>query len=119
MKIKIQTETKEDRNLRAGGHIVSYYTLDNVIGRALTLIETIGLDEKQEQSVKDLLKQIIRQGVNFHHNTHLSEELYSLIAKFNEQSRKTLDELDGNNIPYEFGSCVTDGEYTLIFDNKK
>lgn len=43
---------------RLGGHL--YYTQEMLTGKLLTLIDTLGFDEKREKAIKDSVKQIIR-----------------------------------------------------------
>lgn len=42
------------------GRVVYDYQISSLEGRLLTLVETIGLHEKQEEAVKDMLRGILR-----------------------------------------------------------
>lgn len=117
MKIEVQTETIKFTDLDLNGYMVTFHQMDNLVGQVLTLIETVGLPEKQEKSLKDVLKQTVRKGLQEHDHCFITNETFTLLSNFNKElHEKCIKE------PYEgavgSGWSYRDGVYKLTFESK-
>ena len=117
MKIETEAKTVENSDLDLSGNMVSYHQTNRLIGKVLTLIETLGLSEKQEQSIKDILKQTIRQGISEHDNFIITKEIFDIVGSFNSELHKQCIKED-SHVPRVLGASLRDGEYKLSFTSK-
>jgi hypothetical protein len=62
-----------------GGYVTGGETIDNLVGRMLTLVESLGLKDTQEKAVKDLVRQEIWRPFNSQFIVHISGELHTVI----------------------------------------
>lgn len=60
-------------------YLVNGYTVDHLVGRVLTLIETLGLKDSQEKAVKDLVRQEIWQPFNNDFAQYVSGDFAAVI----------------------------------------
>jgi hypothetical protein len=118
MKIKVQSNTEEVLSLE-GGYITDNHSVDIMIGNVLTIIETLGLSEKQEKSAKDLTKQAIRRGLDVHQNCFISSEVYNLICRFNQELHEQLIKNPESNPMENPGDSPRDGSYELTFTSAR
>lgn len=64
------------------GYVVSGHTVDHLVGRLLTLIETLGLRDSQEKAIKDLARQEIWKPFNDQFaSTFIDGSLHTVINK--------------------------------------
>ena len=76
------------------GYVVGENAPNVIIGNVLTLVEILGLSEKQEQPFKDLIRQRIWDC--FNEGVHISPERHTEIRELHEQMYKEARE---NNLP--------------------
>lgn len=75
MEIKIKSR---DDNVSSGlGYLLYQHNINNMLGKVLTLVETLGLKESQEKSMKELVKQEIWNSVE---GSVIPEKLSSVAA---------------------------------------
>ncbi len=65
------------------GYVVGGHTPNRIIGNVLTLVEILGLTQKQEEPFKDLIRQRIWDA--FNEGVPLSEETHTKIREQHEQ----------------------------------
>ena len=63
------------------GRVIYDYQIGSLEGRSLTLIEALGLREKQEESTKDILKGILRTSLYIETEHVWGEQLNQAIAE--------------------------------------
>ena len=75
-------------------YVTNEHTFSLIVGRVLTIIETIGLPTKQENAIKGLMKQAI---YNRESNCYINEILHTAIKKAEEEKEKKAQ--SENSIP--------------------
>jgi len=106
----------KDAQLGMGsGYVITNDQVNNLIGRLLTLIETLGLKDKQEKSFKDILKQEIWSTVN--NMKLIDSNLLTLINNFawekeREEIHRQSDET-GEGVSHPRSTIL--GNYDLSF----
>lgn len=114
MKITTKVVTEEHSHLDLNGYVINYVEVDRLVGKVLTLIETLGLPDKQESSFKDVIKQTIRKNIGSHSNTFITKELYDIVCFFNRELHNECIK-QGKEVPEKSGASLRDGEYQLTF----
>ena len=64
------------------------YEVQDMEGKLLTIVESIGLPQKQEEAVKGLVRQTIWNTVNQPFRVYLPEDLIAEAAKRQEEANK-------------------------------
>jgi len=105
-------KSSDERSVGYGqGYVISSSVPDFIVGRLLTIMEALGLSEKQEKSLKDLIKNEVYSNLG---EIWISGSLHNLIRDLDSWYRKerapTVTDSDGNPTPNYFG-----GEYTLTY----
>ena len=89
---------------RISGIVLPQTRVDFLVGRLLTIIDAMGLDERQEKSAKDLIKSevylVTREG-------WIVPELQEVLHEFMWWGRN----VESSSMPHD----VLAGEYTLTF----
>lgn len=86
--------SKKDRGspseFSSGGaaFIMHYDELQHIEGKVLTVVESIGMSEKQENAVKGLLRQAIWQDIHTSYRLQVFEENWEQLRKSNEERSK-------------------------------
>ena len=90
-----------------------------MIGKLLTLVETLGLQEKQENSFKDIIKQAVWGSVR--DNKLVDSELLTLVNNFiHEKDREENNRhSERNNIDCYSPKNNIQGVYELTFNKVK
>jgi hypothetical protein len=109
MKITVKTSDLGNMPSPGGGYVMSGSDVDHLVGRVLTLIETLGLNESQEKAIKDLARQELWAPFNSNVRVYVDDDLLSMIE---ELYRKMRDHHKGSQ---SNGSPVPPGkiEYEL------
>ena len=91
------------------GNLIPSHTTDYLVGRLLTLVESLGLRESQESAVKSLVKQEVYNALISYESgsVHISPELNGTIREFIQWERK-----EANKAGLPSGQS---GEYELTF----
>ena len=92
MSNEIMTESKDSEMGWGYGHLVREDFFDYLLGRILTLIEVLGLPEKQETQLKSLIRQEIWKDTGI----YLGMDLNSAIHK---AYYKKMEENNGRSMP--------------------
>lgn len=61
------------------GRVVGDWVPDDIVGKVLTLIEAVGLPQKQEEALKGLLRQAIRGA--FYDGVYISSERHTALRE--------------------------------------
>ena len=81
--MQITVSSKDERNQGYGpGYVISADRPDYLVGRILTLIEAMGLPEKQEKSLKDILKGEVYTTLLDVEITWISGGLHTILKEF-------------------------------------
>lgn len=76
-------KSSDERNIGYGSaYVISSSRPDRLVGRVLTIIEALGLPDKQENSLKDILRQEIYNELGL--ETWISGELHTIIKELYE-----------------------------------
>ena len=94
------------------GYIVQDGMPDYIVGRILTFIETLGLRESQEKSLKDLIRQDIwaqfREGFGANYiNPSLNDEVHRVLREINEHELKNTEPGTPINSSYGYEFTIT------------
>lgn len=96
------------------GYLIDSNSPDFLVGRLLTLIETLGLSEKQERATKDMLRSEVYGILNQPNTVWVNGNLRNIIKDFTvwheEQNWPTSGSSD-EKTPYDCRS----GQYELTF----
>lgn len=108
-------KSSDERNIGYGSaYVISSSRPDHLVGRVLTIIEALGLPEKQEQSLKDILRQEIYNTLGL--ETWISGRLNTIIRELYDWCEKNPSG-KGTDMPYSkyerFG--LMDGEFELHY----
>ena len=111
----VTIKSKDTQMSIGNGYVMPEHQISNLIGKLLTLVETLGLQEKQEKSFKEIVKQAVWGNVR--DMKPIDSSLLTLINNFaHELSRE--ERYRGSNIhnvqiptPPE---CII-GDYELSF----
>ena len=76
------------------GEVMDSQFLGNITGRVLTIAESLGLPDKQEEAIKGLLRQAIFK--DEHRTVYIDDELHTAIRNQQQIERR---EADLGNIP--------------------
>ena len=119
MKITVQVDDNHTNtpNQYLSGYIIDEHEIDGLVGKILTLIETLGLEQEQKESFKDLAKQLIRSSIGKHPNSFVTRNLIDLVYKFNKKLHEECIRSDAE-VPDAVGASLRDGEYQLTFTSQ-
>lgn len=81
------SKKSENRLGMSYGYVLGDWARDLVIGRLLTLIEVMGLPEKQEESTKGLIRQIIY--TTFDEGIYIGTGLHTKIWEAKNKAKET------------------------------
>lgn len=99
-------KSSDNRNIGYGSaYIISSSRPDYLVGRVLTLIEAMGLPEKQETSIKDLIKQEIYNTLGL--ETWIPGSLNTIIKEMNEWYEK-------QNVARSIGATPTSSRHDRL-----
>lgn len=115
MKIEARSKAEEVTSPVHDGYVINHHETDQLIGKLLTLVETMGLPEKQEKSFKDLAKQSIRGSLDSHRNNFCGGGLLIAAMRLNEELHQ---ECIKNPPELDMGYSPRDGEYVITFTSK-
>lgn len=103
------------------GYVMPEHQISNLIGKLLTLVETLGLQDKQENSFKDIMKQAVWSNVR--DMKPIDSNLLTLVNNFvYEIDREKLNRhTDENNVGALTVSPMgmVEGDYELTFTEKE
>jgi len=99
------------------GYVIDEHEIDGIIGKLLTLIEAVGLEDKQETSLKSIIKQTVRSGIGTHPDSFITREIIDLIYNFNSKLHEECIKSEAIT-PDREGGCLRDGTYELTFTSK-
>jgi hypothetical protein len=88
-------------------NLITASDVDKLVGKLLTIIETIGLKEQQEKSLKDIIRQEVYGTVRS--APWLGTELTNVLFQFHWWFK------DANIDAMEKYNVASEGEYTLTF----
>jgi hypothetical protein len=92
-------KSSDERNIGYGSaYVISSSKPDYLVGRVLTIIEALGLQEKQEKSLKDILRQEIYNTLGL--ETYISGSLHTIIKELYDWCEKNplgKEEIPTNN----------------------
>ena len=81
-------KSSDERSIGCGSaYVISSNRPDRLVGRVLTIIEALGLPEKQENSLKDILRQEIYNELGL--ETWISGSLHTIIKELYEWCEKS------------------------------
>ena len=105
-------KSTDERNVGYGpAYVVKGDAPDYLVGRLLTIIETVGLPEKQEKSIKDLIRSEVYGQLEL--STWIDGGLHNIIKDFNEWYSSN-DFPTNGGIPNNLSNYKV-GDYTLTF----
>lgn len=100
------------------GYVITDNELNHLSGRLLTLIETLGLKDKQEKSIKDLVRQEVRNNINRYINRKLITSIILLNDNINDEERKR-SIIESGNSDNRRPIGEINGDYELTFIEKE
>lgn len=113
--MKITSKSSELKIGVGSCYLKNSETVEFLIGRVLTIIDTLGLKDKQDKSVKDLIKQEIRS--YFREEDWINQELASVIVdmkwKLNKYYKETQSKCPNELVEYP------GGQYDITFTDDK
>ena len=118
--LKITLKSSEAQFGIGEGFVLPNHALEYLVGRLLTLVEAFGLNERQEKSAKELVKQEVYGSVRDY--KLVESDLLTLvnrmtIKKENEQERRSLNTQDSSDMLVP--SSWLKGDYELTFIEKE
>ncbi len=85
MDIQLSTNDGRTEPRRVPAYVIGSDRPDHLVGRVLTIIEAIGLPEKQEKSLKDVLRTEIYSTILGGQESWISSELHTIIKDFEKK----------------------------------
>jgi len=100
------------------GYVLGEYMRDNIVGRLLTLIESLGLKDSQEKAVKDIIRKEVNDWFYGGSTIGISSSLYTaiqdIVAKIQKNDAEkysgSLSVVNTNAHGYEFEIIATEKE---------
>ena len=111
-----QFKSSDEREVGYGpGYVIDSNSPDFLVGRLLTIVETLGLSEKQEKATKDLIRSEVYGQLNV--ATWINGNLRNVIKDFTEWYEDQNLPCSGSNLPMT-PNDMRGGVYTIIYSNK-
>lgn len=111
-----QFKSTDERTVGYGpGYVIDSNSPDFLVGRLLTIIETLGLSEKQEKATKDLIRSEVYGQLNL--ATWINGNLRNVIKDFTnwyEEQNFPCSASNESMTPDDMRS----GVYTITYNNK-
>ena len=116
---EVEIKSRDSQVGIGNGYVIPEHQISNLIGKLLTLVETLGLQEKQENSFKDIIKQAVWSNVR--DNKPVDSELLTLVNNFiHEKDREENNRhSDRDSLNCYSPKDNIQGEYTLTFKEVK
>ena len=113
--MQITIKSTEERNVGFGdGYLINSEKPDYLVGRVLTLIEALGLPDKQEKSIKDVLRSEI-YGV-LEPSCFVPHQLHTIVKELREKYEDECQkESEGCSSGIPNNPTFMSGEYTLTY----
>ena len=114
--MKKTIKSTDERNVGYGNaYIIKSDNPDYLVGRLLTVIEAVGLPEKQEKSLKDLIRFEVYNSLNL--SNWVPAELHNIIVDFHDwyQAASPIGQISGSvriDPPMK-------GEFTLTYQEEE
>jgi len=112
---KVEISSKDSQVAVGHGYVLPEHQINTLIGKLLTLTETLGLQEKQEKSFKDIIKQAVWSNVR--DMKHIDSELLTLVNNFawEKEREEGHRQSNVNNVDAYSPREPIKGNYKLIF----
>ena len=111
----VEIKSSDSKVGMGNGYVIPEHQVSSLIGKLLTLVETLGLQEKQENSFKDIVKQAIWGSVR--DNKPVDSELLTLVNNFIHEKDREENNRNSNveNLDCYAPQDSIQGEYKLTF----